>query len=126
MPPLPISSTISNCGKRAAKSATCGGIKPGPPPAVVAVCNSALSRHSGHKPLGALGASSLPQFGQMGVVSIFANLILLNRRQSVTENRADARDYGTTGLLDRSARTRAGSNSPVVLWSCGLVVCLEF
>src|ERR1035437_6809855 len=72
MPPLPMSSRISSCGKSLASSSTVGGMKGGrlAPADSTPVGKPDLMRHSGQRPSGTSGASGFWQLGQMRSVSI--------------------------------------------------------
>src|SRR4051812_12353054 len=64
MPPIPIISRMSSCGKSFASSAGIGGSKPGPRlegvTTAVLVSKPAFIRHSGQMPCGASAGSAFP------------------------------------------------------------------
>src|SRR5437867_843832 len=74
MPPLPMSSMISSCGKSLRISSTGGASNLEPPapvvPGSVPVTNPDLIRHSGQRPNGTSAANGLWQLGQVRSASI--------------------------------------------------------
>src|SRR5579871_3180878 len=90
MPPRPISSMISSWGKSLASSSTVGGVNAGRGDAPVSdstpLGKPALSKHSGHRPIGAPTASGRWQLGQTRFESILAfQPVLRKRGGKVTE-----------------------------------------